>query len=142
MRTRRGLGWLAAVSLLGAACSGGGDDDAGGSEGGGGGDLPECPLDALDDATAPVEITFWHTMTRANEEALVSLTDAFNASQDDVVVTLVNNVASNDQHEKFLANLSSNPDELPDLIQSQESYLQQMHDCIGNTVCVSTICCR
>ena len=128
VRTRTGLAWLTAVALLGAAC-GGGDDDAGGGGGGGGGggDLPECPLDALDAATEPVDITLWHTMTRANEEALVALTDAFNASQTDVKVELVNNNDSSDQHEKYLAAIGTGGD-LPDLLQSQEFYLQQMTD--------------
>ncbi|HMG43999.1 MAG TPA: ABC transporter substrate-binding protein [Acidimicrobiales bacterium] len=127
MRTRTGLVWLTAVALLGAACSGGDDDAGGGGGGGGGGDLPECPLDALDDATEPTEITLWHTMVRANEEALVTLTDAFNASQTDVKVNLVNNNDSNDQHEKYLSAISTGG-ELPDLVQSQEFYLQQLVD--------------
>ena len=128
MRTRTGLALVTAGALLVAACGGGGDDDAGGDDGGGGGgDLPECPLDALEEATEPVEITFWHTMTRANEEALVALTDAFNSSQTDVKVDLVNNSSGDDQHEKYLAAIGSGGD-LPDLIQSQEFYLQQMVD--------------
>jgi sn-glycerol 3-phosphate transport system substrate-binding protein len=126
VRIRTALAWTTALTLVVAACSGG-DDDAGGGGGGGGGDLPECPLAALDDATEPVEITFWHTMTRTNEEALVSLTDAFNGSQSDVKVSLVNNNDSNDQHEKYLAAINTG-NELPDLMQSQEFYLQQMVD--------------
>lgn len=129
MRTRTGLALVTAGALLVAACGGGGGDDDGGGDGGGGGggDLPDCPLDALDEATEPVEITFWHTMTRANEEALVALTDAFNGSQPDVTVNLVSNTGGDDQHEKYLANVGTGGD-LPDLIQSQEFYLQQMVD--------------
>ena len=47
-------------------------------------DLPPCPVDALDGADGPVEITFWHAMRRPTEDALVALTDAYNASQDKV----------------------------------------------------------
>lgn len=130
MTKRRTLAWTTVVALVATttACGGGGDDSGNGGGGSGdGGDLPECPLDALEAATELVEITFWHTMTRANEEALISLTDEFNASQDEVVVSLVNNNASDDQHEKYLSAISTEG-ELPDLIQSQEYYLQQMVD--------------
>lgn len=125
MRSRALRAWsmtALALVLLTSAC-GGGDDDAGG-----GGDKADCPLDALDSANGPVEIRFWHGMTRANEDALVVLTDQFNSSQDKVKVTLVNNNDSNDQHEKYIATMSNDVDELPDILQSQEYYLQQMVD--------------
>jgi len=119
---------LVALALLATACSGGGDDDSADPDGGASpDDLPECPLDALEGVTEPVEITFWHTMTRANEEALVALTDAFNSSQEEVAVTLVNNNSADDQHEKYLSALETGG-QLPDLVQSQEFYLQQMVD--------------
>jgi len=128
VRRKTTLAAVAALALLATACSGGGDDDSADPGGGASPDeLPECPLDALDEATEPVEITFWHTMTRANEEALVALTDAFNGSQEDVVVSLVNNNSADDQHEKYLAALETGG-QLPDLVQSQEFYLQQMVD--------------
>ena len=79
-----------------AACGGGDDDDdTGGSGGDGGGeapeapDLPECPLDALESADQPVEITLWHAMTRANEEAARARSPTSSTpQQDDVEVTL------------------------------------------------------
>lgn len=40
--------------------------------------------------TEPVEITFWHAMSGAQEEALITLTDEYNASQDNVSVILEN----------------------------------------------------
>ena len=126
MRTRTGLAVALAMTLLVGACGGDDDDDAGGGSGDGG-DLPECPLDALESATEPVELTFWHTMTRANETALNALTEEYNGSQDKVKVSLVNNNDSNDQHEKYLATMSTDGD-LPDMLQSQEYYLQQMVD--------------
>ena len=91
---------------------------------GGGG--PKCPLKALDNADKPVEITFWHTMTRENETTLVSLTDEFNASQGDVRVNLVNNTSYEDNLEKFRTGLGT--DELPDIIQLGETALQQVID--------------
>jgi sn-glycerol 3-phosphate transport system substrate-binding protein len=85
-----------------------------------------CPLNALEDADKPVEITFWHTMTRANEESLVRLTDQFNSSQSDVRVSLVNQTSYEDNLEKFRAALASG--ELPDVIQLAETALQQVID--------------
>jgi len=115
--------------LLTAACGGGGDDDSssgGGSGGGDGADVPECPLDALESATEPVDIVFWHTMARANETALTKLTDAYNASQDKVKVQLVNNTSYDDQQDKYRAGLTTG--DLPDVALMQDSYLQQMID--------------
>ena len=53
-------------------------------------DLPACPTEALDGASEPVEITFWHGLNVENEDALQQVTDQYNASQDRVVVTLQN----------------------------------------------------
>ncbi|HEY8544906.1 MAG TPA: ABC transporter substrate-binding protein [Acidimicrobiales bacterium] len=118
---------VAALLTATAACGGGGsDDDASPGDGGGEGSIPDCPLDALDEATGPVEITMWHTMGRANEEALVSLTDAFNASQEKVRVKLVNNTSYDDQQDKYRAGLSTG--DLPDVALMQDVYQQQMVD--------------
>jgi sn-glycerol 3-phosphate transport system substrate-binding protein len=118
---------LLVVGLVAAGCSGG-DDDSGGSNGGGGsgGDLPDCPLAALDKATQPVQITFWHAMTRANETALEQLTDSYNASQKKVHVKLVNNSSYDDQQDKYRAGLRTG--DLPDVVQHQDIYLQQLVD--------------
>jgi sn-glycerol 3-phosphate transport system substrate-binding protein len=119
---------VALVLLGGVAC--GGDDEAGGGSpggggGGGGGEPPECPLEALDDVTEPVEVVYWHGMTRVAEDALVRLTDQFNAEQDRVRVKLVNNSAG-DQHAKYLAGLETG--DLPDVIQHDATLLRQMVD--------------
>lgn len=88
---------------------------------------PRCPLRALERADdKPVEITFWHSMTRANEEALVRLTDEFNGSQSDVRVSLVNQVGYEETLEKYRAGLSSG--DLPDIVQLGETALQQVID--------------
>lgn len=117
-------GALVATALLLVAC-GGGDDDAG-SNGTDSSDLPDCPVGALDDAAGPVEITFWHTMARANETALTQLTEAYNASQSKVKVTLVNNTSYDDQQAKYRAGLTTG--DLPDVVMHQDIYLQQLVD--------------
>jgi sn-glycerol 3-phosphate transport system substrate-binding protein len=87
----------------------------------------KCPLNALKSAKSkPVEITFWHSMQRANEETLQRLTDRFNSSQNDVRVTLVNQTTYIDTFNKFRAGLSSA--DLPDLVQIEDTALQQMID--------------
>ena len=85
-----------------------------------------CPLGALKKAAKPVGITVWHSMPRANEEALQAVTDAFNSSQSAVEVTLVNQVTYEDTFAKYKAGLSSG--DLPDVVQLQGSDQQQMID--------------
>jgi sn-glycerol 3-phosphate transport system substrate-binding protein len=74
------LAILLAGVLLAAACGG----DSG--ESGDRGDGPACPVDALDDAEGPVEITLWHTYVGLTSRTLDKLADAYNASQDTVTV--------------------------------------------------------
>jgi sn-glycerol 3-phosphate transport system substrate-binding protein len=90
------------------------------------GSSAKCPVAALKKATTPVDITFWHSMNRANEEALQALTDQFNSSQSDVKVTLVNQTSYKDTLTKYTAGLSTG--DLPDLVQIEDTGLQQMID--------------
>lgn len=110
---------VAAMAVLAAAC---GDDGDGGGAGngaaGGNGDadLRPCQLDALDEAVAadgPVEIRMWHGQAEVNEEVLVELTDAFNASQDAVRVELVAQPGSGDLMNNMVAGITTG--DLPDV---------------------------
>src|SRR5574341_1167097 len=83
---------------------------------GAGGD--KCPLKALDNADKPVEITYWHSMSSTNGEVLAGLTDAFNSSQGDVHVNLVNQTSYDDTVEKFRNALATG--EIPDVAQLPE----------------------
>ena len=65
-------------------------------------------------------------MNRASGETLQRLTDKFNSSQNDVHVNLVNQTSYEDTLNKFRAGLSSG--DLPDLVQIQDTGLQQMID--------------
>jgi len=85
-----------------------------------------CPLNALKKASKPVEITMWHWMTRANETALQKLTDAFNSSQSDVKVKLVNQIDWEATLAKYKAGLATG--DLPDVVQLQETDQQQAID--------------
>ena len=83
---------LLALSLLVAACGGGDDGGSGPDDSSGGGesaevDPSECPLDALESADGPVDITIWYAYSGNTEIALQDMVEAYNASQDAVVVT-------------------------------------------------------
>jgi sn-glycerol 3-phosphate transport system substrate-binding protein len=131
MRHRNGLGYAAVVVVLAVgltACGGGSSDDADNppADGGGKPSLPECPLDALETADKPVDITYWHAMSRANEEALRRLTNEFNAQQSDVRVTLSAAASYTDNTTRFKAGLTTG--KLPDLLQGEDTSLQILVD--------------
>ena len=88
--------------------------------------LPPCPLSALAKAKGPVQITMWHGLTQANEQELDLLTSQFNASQSKIHVTLVNQTSYMDDLTKFVAGLSTG--DLPDIVQIEDTGLQQMID--------------
>ena len=115
-------GLLLALAMF-PACGG----DSGDGGGGGAAADAECPIGAIDEAGGgPVEITFWHSMTRALEETLVTLTDQFNASQDDVVVSLVNQTGYNETLRAYRSAIAGG--DLPDLVQMEDVAMQQMID--------------
>jgi len=87
--------------------------------------LPPCPVDALDAVTAPIEITFWHGMTSANETALTALTDAYNAAQTKVRVRLENQGGYKQTLDKFT---QSSAGSRPDLVMLPEYTVQQIAD--------------
>jgi sn-glycerol 3-phosphate transport system substrate-binding protein len=87
--------------------------------------LPPCPVDALDDVTSPVEITFWHAMSSANEVALQQLTDEYNASQDKVRVQLQNQGGYKQTLDKYV---QSSQDSRPEMVMLPEYTVQQMAD--------------
>jgi sn-glycerol 3-phosphate transport system substrate-binding protein len=87
-------------------------------------DLPECPVDALDDrdsADGPVEITFWHGLANELETSLIALTDEYNASQDRVVVNLQNQTSYDSAIDKYI---QSSQDSRPTLVQFPEYTVQ------------------
>lgn len=84
-------------------------------------DLPPCPVDALPTADAPIEITFWHGMTNELENALVDLTNEYNASQSSVVVDLENQTAYETLIDKYIQSSESNR---PNLVQVPEFVVQ------------------
>jgi sn-glycerol 3-phosphate transport system substrate-binding protein len=98
-----------------------------------------CPLGALKSAKdKPVQLTVWHWMARENATELQTLTDAFNASQSDVKVNLVDQVDWEATLQKYKSGLATG--DLPDVVQLQESDQQQIID--TQTVLPASVCAK
>lgn len=82
----------------------------------------QCPVDALDEASAPVEITMWHSMQVELETALAALVERYNAEQQQVRVELVFQGSYNDSLDKYLAALRGGT--RPTIIQLADVALQ------------------
>jgi sn-glycerol 3-phosphate transport system substrate-binding protein len=95
--------------LLAAACSSG----------------TEAPSETQ--PAGPVSITFWHSLTAANQNTLQALVESFNSSQNEVTVNLVYQGGYDDSLNKFLASLGR-ASELPAIIQIEEASTQLMID--------------
>jgi sn-glycerol 3-phosphate transport system substrate-binding protein len=129
-RIRR-LGAVAlATALLAAACgggkSGGGSTATTAAAKRAGSDPAACGLGALVAAPKPVEIVFWHTMVRTNNDWLVSAINQFNGSQHDVHVTLRQQPSYEDLFTKYKAGLTSG--DLPDVAQFEDTTVAQLVD--------------
>jgi sn-glycerol 3-phosphate transport system substrate-binding protein len=132
--TPRRLGLMAAVvaaAVVAAACSEPPTTGSGSAvEVGPGAELPDCPLDALDEAKGPVDVNLWYGglvgSTKATIEDIVA---RFNASQDQVRVTANDQGSAYDQvFRKYESASSASPDQLPDLIYLEDTQLQVMVD--------------
>lgn len=157
MRTRRfTIASITAVSLVVAACGGGGDsssDTTAGTTVVGSTAAPpsettagptttaqevgDCPVDALSKASSPVEITFWFALNAENVQALTTLVDGYNASQQKVKVNVVNQVGYDDNFDKFR---TASAADRPELIQLPEYYLQVLAD--SGTILQTEACVR
>jgi sn-glycerol 3-phosphate transport system substrate-binding protein len=88
-------------------------------------DLPRCPVDALDEATEPVEITMWYGLSGILERVLTDLTDAYNDSQDKVRVRIENQGGYREVIDKHT---QSRPRGRPELVIFPEYTVQQLAD--------------
>lgn len=80
---------------------------------------PEQPTkeDIITEITAPVEITFWHAMSGAQEQSLAKLTDDFMSKNKNIKVNLQNQSSYPDLQQKLTATIAS-PKNLPTLTQA------------------------
>jgi sn-glycerol 3-phosphate transport system substrate-binding protein len=111
-----GLGLVGA--LLAAGCSSG--------SGTNGEEASSCPVKALASATAPVEITFWHSMSANNATTLQNLVDQYNGSQQKVRVKLVYQGTYDESADKYVTALRGGT--LPNLVMLEETRTQPMID--------------
>jgi sn-glycerol 3-phosphate transport system substrate-binding protein len=128
---------LATTALVPAACSdpptsGGGGAQTATGEGGANGEsaLPECPLDALDEASGPVEITLWYGgIGGSTKQTMEDMVSGFNASQDQVELTASDQGSSfAEVFRKFESAAAANTDQLPDLVMLENIQLQAIAD--------------
>lgn len=89
--------------------------------------LPDCPVDALDEADGPVEIELWYAFSGETELYLEALTEEYNASQDKVKVSLESQGTSYDQVlDKYVSGIPSG--QIPDISVFEDISLRQMVD--------------
>ncbi len=84
-------------------------------------DLPPCPVDALDSADGPVEITLWFGLPTDLQAVLQSLVDEYNGSQDRVVVNIENQV---DYESTIDSYQQLGTDQRPDVLLAPEFVVQ------------------
>ena len=126
IRTRSILTAAIAGALVISACGGGTSTTKSTQPGKGTVNAADCGLAEFAKAGKPVEVKFWHAMTRANSEWLGRETKKFNSSQPDVHVTLVQFASYQDLLTKYLAGLSTK--DLPDLFHPEDTTVQRMID--------------
>lgn len=95
--------------------------------GGDGPVLPDCPVDALDDAESTVGVELWHALGAESENNLEQLATRFNAEQDAVRVQVRNQgVAYDEVLRKFVAAIPSR--QLPAIVYLEDTTLRQIVD--------------
>lgn len=131
LRHRRAAAALGALALVVVACS---DPptagDGGAARVGDDGELPECPLDALDEADGPVRITLWYGgLGGVTKQVMDGMVEDFNASQDKVVLDASDQGSSYAEvFRKYESAASASSDQLPDIIYLEDTQLQAMAD--------------
>lgn len=137
----RSLAALAALGLTVAAC--GGPPAADNSSGGRGSgeapegtegkeptsDLPDCPLEALDEADGVVEIDIWYGGIGGSTEAVMKdVVKRFNESQSDVRAVANSQGASYDEVLRKYGDLAATPKSLPDVMLFEDRALGELVD--------------
>lgn len=84
----------------------------------------ETPTESeiITEITAPVEITFWHAMSGAQEESLKKLTKKFMSENESITVNLQNQSSYADLQQKLTATVAS-PKNLPTLTQAYPDWM-------------------
>ena len=116
------------VAACGGASGGGGGSGSGGGDGGAdGAELPQCPVDALEGADGPIDVTLWHSAVAKPEETLLAIVEDYNASQDRVRVHVENQATSFEElQRKYNQSIASN--DLPDIAILEDTQTQALAD--------------
>jgi sn-glycerol 3-phosphate transport system substrate-binding protein len=85
--------------------------------------LPECPVDALDSASGPVDITFWYALNTEAERTLQALTQTYNTMQSRVRVRLINQLGYEQSFDKYR---STRQEDRPEIVQLSEDALEPL----------------
>jgi sn-glycerol 3-phosphate transport system substrate-binding protein len=118
---------LALLPMLLAVACGGGGSDSGGGGGDAAGQKGDCPVDALDKVTKPVNITFWQSgLGQSLGDAIKTMVANYNASQQKVHVTMQFQGTYDEGADKYLTALRGGT--LPDVVLLEETRLQLMID--------------
>ncbi|HPU39039.1 MAG TPA: extracellular solute-binding protein, partial [Microthrixaceae bacterium] len=142
IRRRHGP-WVVVAALLGVAlvagACGGSDDTGSGSSStvnsaGGTAAGPTCATDLADGTT---EITLWHPYNALTKTTLESIVESYNASQSKVKVNIASQGNTGELQKKY-SELMATPDQLPDLVFSEDTNLQFMSD--SGTVVAAASC--
>jgi sn-glycerol 3-phosphate transport system substrate-binding protein len=128
---------LAAAPLVAVACS---EPPTTGAADAPAAEDAECPLDALEAATEPVQVTLWYGgIGGATEATMTGMAERFNASQDDIVVRTSNQGASYAEvYRKYESAASTASDQLPEVVYLEDTQLQAMVD--GGNVLPAQVC--
>lgn len=123
-------GLLAAFALLAAACSSDNSDDGSGSASGSSGEVSaeDCPVDALDDAEGPVEITVWYAIVGLAADTVEEFAKEYNDSQKKVKVTAESQGANYEEQQKKFLDALPDPATLPDIMLAEDTNTQTMID--------------
>ena len=117
---------LVTFAVLAAAC-GSSKSTSGSSDATTQAALPTCPLDALANASAPVEVVIWHFFGQKPEQSLKDLAAAYNASQTKVKVRVENQGTSSDElFKKYQAAIKTK--DLPAIAVLDDTVLVPMAD--------------
>jgi sn-glycerol 3-phosphate transport system substrate-binding protein len=126
------VGLVATGALVLAAC---GSPPT--TEGSGGGREPgaekvsadDCPIDALEAADGPIEVQMWFGgLVEPPVTVLTDMVDAFNASQDDIVVTADNQGSAYVEVLRKYQGAAATPAQLPQIIYLEDTMLGEMVD--------------
>ncbi|MBV6507169.1 MAG: sn-glycerol-3-phosphate-binding periplasmic protein UgpB [Acidimicrobiales bacterium] len=116
--------------MFAAACGGGDGADGGGDGETAAGDLPECPVEALEEYDAsdgPIEVLLWHSQIAEPLASLETLTEEYNSSQDKVHVTLQSQGTSYEEVERQFERAIPTSD-LPAVVVFDDTITQFMSD--------------